>query len=191
MPLQKSEVFTVKDIYALPEGQRAELINGVLYNMAPPSRIHQEIVSGLHYKIRDYIEKERGSCRVYPAPFAVFLSQDSKNYVEPDISVVCRLDKLDDKGCNGAPDWVIEVVSPSTQHMDYYVKLFKYRTAGVREYWIVNPARQTVQTYTFEGEEGSMQLSFDDAVQVGIFSGLTIRINDLATQILYAERIYL
>ena len=73
------------------------------------------------------------------APFAVFLNADDKNYVEPDISVICDKSKLTDKGCNGAPDWIIEIVSSGSRRMDYYTKLFKYRTAGVREYWIVDP----------------------------------------------------
>lgn len=92
---------------------------------------------------------------MFPAPFAVFLNADDANYVEPDISIICDKSKLDDRGYNGAPDWIIEVISPSTARMDYSVKLFKYRTAGVREYWIVNPLKKIVQTYFFDGEEDS------------------------------------
>ena len=99
--------------------------------------------------LRDYIKKNNGSCKVYPAPFAVFLNQDDHNYVEPDISVICDPNRINEKGCNGAPDFIMEIVSPSSQRMDYLTKLFKYRTAGVREYWIVNPMKQTVQTYFF------------------------------------------
>lgn len=87
------------------------------------------------------------------APFAVFLNDDNKNDVELDISVICDRKKLDDYSCNGAPDQIIEIISPSTQRMDYGMKLFKYRTAGVREYWIVNPIKKTVQVYFFEDEE--------------------------------------
>ena len=130
MALQQEKIYTIEDIYALPDGQRAELIDGRIYNMAPPARIHQklitELVSALHQHIRD----NNGDCEVYPAPFAVFLNADDKNYVEPDISVVCDKSKLIEKGCNGAPDLIMEVVSPSTQQMDYGIKLFKYRTAG-------------------------------------------------------------
>lgn len=179
MPLIKSTNYTTDYIYNLPEGQRAELIDGQIYDMAPPSRIHQQLVSGLHYKIRDYIEKNHGSCEVYPAPFAVFLNADDRNYVEPDISVICDKDKLDDKGCNGAPDWIIEIVSPSTQRVDYGVKLFKYRAAGVREYWIVNPMKQTVQVYSFEGNEDSAQYSFTDNIPVYIYEGLIITPSEL------------
>ena len=179
MPLLKTNMYTADYIYSLPEGQRAELIDGQIYDMAPPSRIHQELLSELHYKIREYIEKNNGSCKVYPAPFAVFLNKDDHNYVEPDISVICDKDKLDEKGCNGAPDWIIEIVSQSTQRIDYGIKLFKYRSSGVREYWIVNPMRQTVQVYSFEGEEDSAQYSFSDEVPVYIYSGLTIQISKL------------
>lgn len=93
----------------------------------------------LNQKIANYIDSSGGDCKVIPAPFAVFLNEDNTNYVEPDISVICDKDKLDNRGCNGAPDWIIEIASPSNQHMDYEIKLFKYRSAGVREYWIVNP----------------------------------------------------
>ena len=147
MPLQNENTYTTDYMYALPEGQRAELINGIVYDMAPPSRLHQEIVMNLSAEIRDYIKINHGSCKVYPAPFAVFLNKDNKTYVEPDISVICDKSKLDDRGCNGAPDWIIEVVSPGTKRMDYGIKLFQYRTAGVREYWIVNPLNRTVNVY--------------------------------------------
>ncbi len=117
MPLPNAKIYTTEDIYALPEGERAELIDGRLYNMAPPSRIHQEILMELSATLRDYIRKNAGNCKVYPAPFAVFLGEDNKNYVEPDISVICDKNKLTDKGCNGAPDFVIEIVSPGSRKM--------------------------------------------------------------------------
>ena len=169
----------IADIYALPDGKRAELIDGQIYDMAPPSPFHQELVMELSATIRDYIKKNKGNCKVYIAPFAVFLNQDEYNYVEPDISVICDLNKINDKGCNGAPDFVIEVVSPSSQRMDYLTKLFKYRTAGVREYWIVNPLRRTVQVYSFEGPEDSIQYAFEDEIPVAIYKDLKICISDL------------
>lgn len=179
MPLPREKSRTIKDIYSLPEGQRAELIDGDMYMMAPPSRIHQELVSELTQIIGGHIKSKGGSCKVYPSPFAVFLNADDKNYVEPDISVICDRDKLNDKGCAGAPDWIIEIVSPSTQRMDYLTKLFKYRTAGVREYWIVNPIKGTVQLYSFEGEEDSTQSSFSDSITSTIFKDFSICIEDL------------
>lgn len=179
MPLPKSNNYTVEDIYALPDGQRAELIDGQIYDMAPPSYLHQKLVMELSATIRDYIKSHGGSCEVLPAPFAVFLNQDDHNYVEPDISVICDPNRINDRGYNGAPDFIIEIVSPSSQRMDYLTKLFKYRTAGVREYWIVNPMKESVQTYLFGDIEDFNQYSFDDEIPVGIYDDLKIRIADL------------
>lgn len=116
---------------------------------------------------------------MFPAPFAVFLNKDNRNYVEPDISVIYDKTKLDEKGCNGAPDWIIEIVSPATQKMDYGVKLFKYRTAEVREYWIVNPMTKTVTVYDFENEEKTSQYNFEDDIPVCIYEDLVLNIADL------------
>lgn len=179
MPLLKTNVYTVEDIYALPEGQRAELIDGQIYDMAPPNRTHQRIVSQLTKIIGQYIDRKQGSCEVYPAPFAVFLNKDSKNYVEPDISVICDKEKLDDRGCNGAPDWIIEVTSPSDPQRDYGIKLFKYRTAGVREYWIVNPPEKEVAVYFFEQSPFPVSYTFGDMIKVNIFDTLWIDLKDL------------
>ena len=179
MPVAEKYSHTTEEIYALPEGKRAELIDGQIYDMAPPGRIHQELVQQLSRTIGNYIADHKGTCKVYPAPFAVFLNQDDKTYVEPDVTVVCDADRLDDKGCNGAPDWIVEIVSPGSYRMDYLIKLFKYRTAGVKEYWIVNPMKETVQTYFFEGNEDSMQYSFEDEIPVSIYSGFLIRISEL------------
>ncbi len=179
MPLPKSDNYTIDYIYSLPEGQRAELIDGVVYDMAPPNTIHQRLVNRFSQKITNYIDSKQGDCEVFPAPFAVFLNTDNKNYVEPDISVICDKDKLDDKGCNGAPDWIIEIASPSTKRTDYSIKLFKYRTAGVREYWIVNPLTNTVNVYDLEKEEQSDQYSFDDDIKVCIYDDLIINIAEL------------
>ena len=107
-------LYTIDDIYRLPEGRRAELIDGRLYDMAPPNFMHQKLVFQLGKMIDNYISTHRGACEVVLAPFAVFLNKDSLNYVEPDISVICDRDKLDEKGCHGAPDWVVEVASPRT-----------------------------------------------------------------------------
>ncbi len=179
MQAQKIIKYTLDDIYALPDGERAELIDGNMYMMSPPNRMHQEIVYQLGKQIGNYIDSNHGECKVYPAPFAVFLNADDHNYVEPDLSIICDKNKLDDRGCNGAPDWVVEVVSPGSQRMDYMTKLFKYRDAGVREYWIVNPKSQTVQIYFFEGNEDSAQFTFADDVPVQIYGGWSINIAEL------------
>lgn len=129
--VKKEELYTIEDIYALPDGERAELIDGKIYYMAPPTRIHQKISWKLHQAIANYIDSKNGECEVYAAPFAVFLNNDDINYVEPDISVICDKSKLDEKGCHGAPDWIIGIVSSSSRRMDYFVKLFKYRNGAV------------------------------------------------------------
>ena len=168
------DIYTIDDIYALPEGQRAELIDGQIYDMAPPNTRHQMLVMNLSYQIKDYIEKNNGECNVLPAPFAVFLNKDDKTYLEPDISVICDKNKITDKGCNGAPDWVIEIVSPSSKPRDYLTKLFKYRTAGVREYWIVDPEEKMTTVYVFEQELVS-HYSFEKDIPVGIFKEFSIK----------------
>ena len=179
MSLPQKQDFTLDDIYALPDGQRAELIDGEMYMMAPPKTIHQRISGALHAAIYQYIKSQKGSCEVFAAPFAVFLNKDNKNYVEPDISVICDKDKIDDRGCNGAPDWIIEITSPSDPHRDYGIKLFKYRTAGVREYWIVNPLTQIVTVYDLENEIGTNQYTFNDSIPVCIYDDLSIQISNL------------
>ena len=178
MDLAKEKTYTIDDIYALPEGQRAELIDGKMYTMAPPRTIHQRISGALYTAIYQHIKSRKGAYEVFAAPFAVFLNKDDKNYVEPDISVICNKDKIDEQGCNGAPDWVIEIVSPSTSRIDYGIKLFKYRTAGVREYWIINPSTHTVNVYDFENDAATTQYTFDDEIPVCIYRDLCIRISD-------------
>ena len=175
MQLLQEKVYTIQDIYALPDGQRAELIDGVIYMMAPPSTKHQEISGNLYYKIRSYIDGKKGKCKIYTAPFAVFLYDDDLNYVEPDISVICDLSKLNEKGCLGAPDWIIEIVSPGNKPMDYFTKLFKYRSAGVREYWIVDAAKKQILVYQFE-KETMEQYSFGEDISVGIYDDFSIRV---------------
>lgn len=170
MPLAKERIYTVEDIYALPEGQRAELIDGVMYDMAAPSPVHQFIISGLHDQISRYISANKGKCRLLLSPFAVFLNKDDYNYVEPDLSVVCDTSKISGRGCEGAPDWVIEIVSPTSRPRDYFKKMFKYSTAGVREYWIIDPEKNTVTVYDFKAESGG-SYTMSDVVPVGIYNG--------------------
>ncbi len=178
MPLPKERIYTIEDIYALPNGERTELIDGQIYYMAPPSRKHQSIVGELFAAIRDYIRKNNGSCKIYLAPFAVFLNEDDTTYVEPDISVICDSKKLNDKGCSGAPDWIIEVVSPDSRRVDYYIKLFKYHSAGVREYWIVDSNKNRITVWDFEGGDVE-EYTFHDGVPSHIYNDLTINFSIL------------
>ncbi len=173
--LRQKGIYTIDDIYALPDGERAELIDGKIYYMAPPNTRHQRLVHFFDREIGNYIQNHKGECEVFPAPFAVFLNKNDKNYVEPDISVICDKDKITDKGCNGAPDWIIEIVSQSSKSTDYFTKLFKYRTVGVREYWIVDPMKELVMVYKFE-KEAMEQYSFGENVPVGIYEGFHIKV---------------
>lgn len=170
--------YTIEDIYNLPEGKRAELIDGVIYDMATPSRIHQKLVSRLNQKIANYIDSKNGECEVYPAPFAVFLNADDKTYVEPDISVICDREKLNDEGCKGAPDWIIEIVSPSNAGYDYIRKLNLYTNAGVKEYWIVDPEKKKIIVYNFSQDAVEIY-TFNDIVKAGIYEDLEIDFSEL------------
>ena len=176
MPLSQKKGYTIDDIYALPDGVRAELIDGEMYMMAPPGLTHQRLASFLHGTIFQYISEKNGNCEIFPAPFAVFLNNDDETYLEPDISVICDKSKLDEKGCHGAPDLVIEIVSQSSRSRDYLTKLFKYQTAGVREYWIVDPMKNQVIVYQFEPGDVT-SYSFADEIPVGIYG------NDLKLRI--------
>ena len=169
------DTYTIKDIYELPDGERAELIDGKIYYMAPPGTEHQRLVHHFDREIGNYIQGRHGDCEVFPAPFAVFLSDNDRNYVEPDISVICDRNKITEKGCLGAPDWIVEIVSPGSRKMDYYKKLFKYRTAGVREYWVVDPGREVVTVYSFE-QDNMEEYSFGENVPVGIYEDFWIRV---------------
>ncbi len=172
-------LYTIADIEALPEGERAELIDGEMFMMSAPMLRHQKILMWLSAKIWNYIMEHGGSCEVLPAPFAVYIKDDGKNYVEPDISVICDPDKLDEKGCHGAPDWVIEIVSSSSKDMDYERKLALYEEAGVREYWIVDPIQGNVTVYNFGTMTMVEQYSFSDRVKVGIYEDLHLDFNEV------------
>ncbi len=155
------------------------MIDGQIYYMAPPNRKHQVIARELFSFINSYIKSKSGSCESFFATFAVFLNKDDTNYVEPDISVVCDSSKLNDKGCIGAPDWIIEIVSPNSRRMDYFTKLFKYRAAGVREYWIVDSEKNRILVYNFESEDTG-DYTFADSVKAGIYDDLFINFSEIA-----------
>lgn len=170
----QEQMYTIDDIYALPDGKRAELIDGRIYDMAPPSTEHQRILNFLSTEINLYIRQKNGSYEVFPAPFAVFPFADDSKYLEPDISVICDKDKINSKGCFGAPDWIIEILSPGSRRMDHYTKLSLYRAAEVREYWIVDPFKKAVVVYDMEHDAGPVIYPFTEAVPVGIYPGFLI-----------------
>ena len=167
--------YTEADYDNLPDDVRAELIDGQFYYMSAPNRIHQTILGELFTIVNTYIKTKGGSCRVYPAPFAVKLFEDRDTIVEPDISVICDRDKLTDKGCSGAPDWIIEIISPSNPGHDYIRKLNLYADAGVREYWIVDPTVKEVAVYHLEnGTFRAQAYTFQDKIMVNIYDDFQI-----------------
>ena len=179
MAMPQRQAYTEEDYYAIPEGVRAELIDGQIYYQAAPSRAHQKILGKLYQTIANHIDTKGGLCEVYPAPFAVKLHED-KTIVEPDISVICDRNKLTDRGCTGAPDWIVEIVSPGNSSHDYIRKLNLYADSGVREYWIVNPMKQTVLVYHLE--ETNFEVSshtFQDKIKVNIYDDLWIDFREI------------
>jgi len=175
--LKEEEQYTYADYFGWDEDVRAELHDGELVMMAPPLRVHQGIITQLVYQIESYLKGKK--CKVYPAPFAVRLfpeKDDSDTTVfEPDIVVICDADKLDDKGCNGAPDLVIEIISPSTARYDRIYKFRKYQQAGVKEYWIVDPETKSVQVCILENGRYIMSVYEDtEKAPVGVLEGCKI-----------------
>ncbi|WP_018132221.1 Uma2 family endonuclease [Effusibacillus pohliae] len=168
------------------EGERWEIIGGVPYNMTPaPSTEHQRIVGRLHTEFSVYLRGKK--CESFVAPFDVRLFGDGKtdheieNVVQPDLVIVCDPTKLDDRGCNGTPDLVVEVLSPATARKDRNQKLKLYRKAGVKEYWIVDPFHKTVEVYQFERNVFAEPETYGEheRVKVGIFEDLEINLEDI------------
>lgn len=183
MPLPQKQYCTADDYWNLPDGQRAELIDGELYFMAPPDFLHQKLVSEFTQCIGQYIKAHKGTCEVIPAPFAIHLDDGNTNWVEPDISVICDKNKLEDRGCNGAPDWIIEIVSPGNPEHDYVRKLNLYLDAGVREYWIVDPRDRKILVYYLKNEHTEdftvKPYTFQDKIKVNIYDDLWIDFQEM------------
>lgn len=177
--------FTVTDYYETPEGYPLELINGNFFVMESPSTRHQGIVFELGYAIGSYTKKNKGNCHVYPGPFDVELPTEKGTVVAPDITVICDTSKIDEKGCKGVPDWIIEVLSPSTQNRDKKDKLEVYESVGVKEYWIVDPFEDKVCVYRLKNTAASEppqyslpdSYRFVDKIPAGVFPGLTIELS--------------
>ncbi|BCS80268.1 Uma2 family endonuclease [Anaerocellum diazotrophicum] len=184
MQVRIPKVYTYADYLQLPQDARVELIEGVIYDMSPaPSRVHQEIVIELATLIKNYLKSSNKPCKVYTAPFDVVLieeGQDEKqavNVVQPDISIICDKKKLTDKGCVGAPEMIIEVVSQNNPAHDYIRKLNLYTQFGVKEYWIVNPYEQNIFVYVYRPEMGYSYPkvhTFNDKIKVSLFEDLEI-----------------
>jgi Uma2 family endonuclease len=178
----EKEVYTIEDVLATPEGELVELLDGKLFCMATPNETHQRILTELVVTIGNYIRKKGGPCRVYPAPFAVFLNND-RDYLIPDIFVICDPEKIKKDGCHGAPDWVIEIVSPSSASRDYIRKLEAYSSAGVREYWVVDPQNEIVNVSKGNGDIFQpTAYKFTEQIKVGIYEDLTIDFSQIAPE---------
>lgn len=179
--IRNDEYYTYADYAKWDNDVRYELIDGVPYAMAPPSRAHQRISGELHGQFWLYLRDK--PCEVYAAPFGVRLNGDGDNddtVVEPDLVVICDTSKLDDKGCNGAPDMVIEILSPSSGSRDTVLKFNKYLKAGVHEYWIVDPSGKTVFTYVLEnGKYVACAYDDTDAVSVHVLDGCIINLTEV------------
>ena len=178
------KVYTYADYLEFPEDARVELIDGVIYNMSPAmSRIHQEIIFELTLVIGNYIKQNNKPCKIYTAPFDVVFVEEGQdeskaiNVVQPDISIICDKKKLTDRGCIGAPEMIIEVVSQNNPAHDYIRKLNLYTQFGVKEYWIVNPYEQNIFVYVYRPETGYSYpkvYTFNDKVKVSLFEDLII-----------------
>lgn len=178
MTLPQEKHYTAEDFYDLPDDIHAELINGQIVYMAAPSALHQDISGELYYVIKNYIKSKKGKCRVYAAPFGVQLREGEDTIIQPDLSVICDTDKITPRGCVGAPDWIIEIVSPSSPGNDYITKLGLYHDAGVREYWIVDAQSNYIHVYNLES--GDLKLySFRDTIKAGIYEDLYIDFSSL------------
>lgn len=178
------KLWTYEEYLRLPEDIRVEIIDGVIYNMSPaPSRVHQEIVIELATTIKNYLREKKQPCKVYTAPFDVVLVSEGQdenqaiNVVQPDISIICDKKKLTERGCFGAPEMIIEVVSESNPAHDYVRKLNLYNQFKVREYWIVNPYEENILVYIYKDEIGysaPKMHTFNEKVKAEIFEDLII-----------------
>ena len=162
--------YTLDDYYALPDDRRVELIDGVIYDMACPLRVHQAVLGQLFLQLASCVE-DHPECELFLAPSDVRLDNDDRTMVQPDLYIVCNSSETDRRRLNGAPEFVIEILSPSNRKHDMVLKYGKYQNAGVKEYWIVDPERLKIIVYDFTEEIDIMLYSFQDTVPVNISGG--------------------
>jgi Uma2 family endonuclease len=167
--------------------ERIELIKGKIFKMSPaPTSLHQEISGKLHLELGIFLKGK--SCRLYYAPFDVRLPRKSNNdstiytVVQPDLCVICDLTKIDEKGCLGAPDIVVEILSPGNNRKELKNKFEVYEEAQVKEYWIIHPAEQTFLRYVLNNEgrfDAQTLLTVGDEITTPILPGLSIYLDDI------------
>lgn len=167
----KPKIYTVYDYEHLPDNVRAELIDGTFFFMEAPSLTHQDTITALIFEFELYIRSKNGNCKVFTSPIDVQLDCDNKTILQPDIVLSCEKNKRTRKRIIGAPDMCIEVTSASTRRQDYGLKVHKYMSAGVREYWIVDIQRKNIVCYYFESEDYPVFYTFQDKVPVKIYGG--------------------
>lgn len=167
---KKQGEYTLEDYYNLPEDQRFELIDGVIYDMTAPTTIHQSILGRIYAHLLYHIDAKGGQCIPLVSPVDVQLDCDDKTMVEPDVIIVCDRNKIIRRCVYGAPDFVMEVLSKSTKKKDMFIKLNKYLNAGVREYWMVDPDKKTVMIYDFEHDDYRLA-SFSEKIPVAVLDG--------------------
>ena len=186
-PVKKPGEYTIEDYYAWPEEERIELIDGVIYDMSAPTKAHQLLAGEAYRQIANFIVDRGGKCRPYIAPVDVRLDRDNKTMVQPDVIIVCDPSKEeDDRVIYGAPEFVMEVLSPATRLKDLSKKLVKYKTAGVLEYWIVDPYEEMIFVYLFgkERTQFSMYPLFAE-IPVSLYEGkLTISFETIRSWLL-------
>ena len=169
---KKDGEYTLDDYYALPDERRVELIDGVFYDMSAPAVIHQKILGELFILFRECTDAHEGECEVYLSPCDVRLDMDNKTMVQPDLLVICKEYDLGAKRFEGAPDLVLEILSPSTRSKDMLLKLYKYQNAGVKEYWIVDPDHETILVYDFrEDNFYPEKYDFNSVIPIHISDG--------------------
>lgn len=190
MPIPaKKGTYSFADALTWDEQDRIEIINGEVFMMATPSTRHQEISMELSRQLANFLEGKK--CKVYPAPFGVRLfeqneqrPEDVDTLVEPDISVICDRSKIDKHGCKGAPDMIIEILSPSSRRHDRLVKLNLYQRAGVREYWVVDPENESVLVFGLDNNILKLREDYgrEDVAKVNVLDGCFIELRKIFSE---------
>ncbi|MBQ9613289.1 MAG: Uma2 family endonuclease [Lachnospiraceae bacterium] len=164
--------YTLEDYYALPDERRVELIDGVFYDMAAPAIIHQKILGELYILFRECVDSHDRECEVYLSPCDVRLDMDNKTMVQPDLFMICRDYDISAKAIDGAPELTVEILSPSTRAKDMFLKLYKYKNAGVKEYWIIDPEKDTVFVYDLRSDDSCPEkYDFNSEIPICISDG--------------------
>ena len=180
--------FTVEDLEHLPNGVSAELVDGVIHYMTVPSTLHQAVGGELYFQISSFLRRRRGDCKVFIPSFGVRPDDSGKTFFVPDLTVICDKHKIRKDGCHGAPDLIVEILSPSTRRWDLGTKTRKYREIGVRELWIVDLSRRSVAVRRSETWDMPVLYGYSAKIPVGIWDGeLEIDFAEISEQVAYLE----